>query len=67
MNSDVTTREQCLREIERLTKERDAWMTRAMKLAIELAIELQDAKKSQGYSPKPHWESHWDLGSMEEV
>lgn len=29
--------------------------------------ELEESRKSQGYSQPPHWEPHWDRGSMEEV
>ena len=33
----------------------------------EIEARIKELEKSQGYAPPVHWESHWDLGSMEEV
>lgn len=33
----------------------------------KLRARVAELAKSQGYVPPPHWESHWDIGSMEEV
>ena len=72
--------EECERSLEQERSEKhsyhqaadEAFRDRGVLLArvaeLEQAEKMRDeAMAGQGYTPKPHWESHWDIGSIEDV